>query len=480
MYRAILCLLTFISLNGLANATSFGPYHEQRIVDANGRYYAVVKCVEKSFPGGEKRTVFAVTIAERGPGTPPVTSAVAKPGRETGRRDHYVIDPAICVRGGDIEHGQTELDWPPAAIFVSGTGKGIAIIDVYGFNNLGSPGPQNGIMVYSLEGKLIHSLDRQTIFKLMEWSRFHYGDGYVAWCESAWIDDKRDELVIVGNGGKDSTASRPLISMNLETGELKKATTDVIDRAIVERNPNALSTALELAKDMKLTATRKEWPKILDDRAVPLYERLQAAVLLAQNGDRQGVDLIKSTALAKFTKESHGVQYYALTNLQLVFGDAVAVKLLCNHVRENEDRNNGAWTAMCKISAEAGVPEVRKLMRSNESGSSQLFAIGCISIWGPKATEAVPDLIRVLEDKPVLKDLGWMTESSHKYAASALTKIGPPAAAALPILIKRAQEDDPKEWARVKEGNPKLGTGFSAFKYSENDFAEAICQIRKK
>jgi hypothetical protein len=76
--------------------------------------------------------------------------------------------------------------------------------------------------------------------------------------------------------------------------------------------------------------------------------------------------------------------------------------------------------------------------------------------------------------------MGWMKASSHNYAANSLASIGPAAKDALPALIKLAEKTAPDEWARVKDKNPKLGTEYSAYKYSENEIIEAICQIRRE
>src|SRR5262249_54568046 len=140
-------------LGGMARATSFRPYPEQCIADANGRYYVVVKRKDKGkqyFPYGP----VTLTIAQRRKGSPPVRSASAR--WPDGSSFHATVDPAIRVRDGDTVHGRIELEGPPSVILVSSKGMGIVTLDDYGFNALGPKAGRNDLVVYSLKGKVLH------------------------------------------------------------------------------------------------------------------------------------------------------------------------------------------------------------------------------------------------------------------------------------------------------------------------------------
>src|SRR5207247_541345 len=132
-----------------------------------------------------------------------------------------------------------------------------------------------------------------------------------------------------------------------------------------------------------------------------LYNRLQVAVLLKSFGDERGIGLIRKAALDKPTKDNRGTQYYAVSHLPEIFGDKAAA-IICDHVRQSgQEGGIGAWQAMCRMSADAAIPELRKLMDRKEPIDCQLFAIGCMRIWGPASKGAVPHLIRVLERPPL-------------------------------------------------------------------------------
>jgi hypothetical protein len=250
----------------------------------------------------------------------------------------------------------------------------------------------------------------------------------------------------------------------------------VFDQAIKERNEARLSLALEIAHRTKRTATKDEWPAILNDVKLPLYTRIQSAVLLAANNDRQSVDLIRNTILNEAKAGDENAQFFALTHAHKIFGDEAAA-LVCNHVRKCRKVGTGAWTAMLKISGEKAVPELRKMIAPEESVESQLFALACLGPNRRGAKALVPDLIRILKDDDRTAEFGWSKPSTHRAAVQLLGDLGLDAEPALPLLIERAKKSAPDEYMRVLPGKPKMGTAKSRQRFADDDYVDAICRI---
>lgn len=472
-------MVVFLFFVEPAQATSFAPYAEQCIADSNGQYYVVVKRKDdgkQTFPYGP----VSLTIAERRAGSAPVRSAMAGEGTACGTF-LATVDPAIRVRDGDIVHGRIDLDQPPGVVLVSSTGKGIVTLDKYGFNGLGPKAGIDDLVIYSLNGKVLHRKDRSALFDAKARQHFCGGDGCLTWLDSSWLDEKRAHIVIVGVRRGEKATSRPVLIVTLSSGEVRPGSTELIDRAISERNPNALSQALDLARSMKLPASKAAWPAILADEKLTLYTRLQVAVLLASFGDQRGAKLIKKTVLDKPSDADTAAQYFAVEKLPYVFGDKAA-PYLCAYIRRwGEKVTHHALSAMHAVSAKAAVPELCRLLVRTEPVHCQLFALECLGNKGPAAKTAIPDMIRILTDEPLVQDVGWTKFSTHEYAAHALGRIGPDAEDALPILIRHAEKSAPAEWARVKNQQPKAEPDhFGGIQYSENRFVDAVCKIRKK
>ena len=95
------------------------------------------------------------------------------------------MDPAIRLRDGDIVHGRIDLDQPPKVILVSSTGTGIVTLDKYGFNGLGPKAGINDVVIYSLNGRVLHRKDRSALFDAKARQHFYRGDGYVHWLDGS-------------------------------------------------------------------------------------------------------------------------------------------------------------------------------------------------------------------------------------------------------------------------------------------------------
>jgi hypothetical protein len=209
-----------------------------------------------------------LTIAQRREGSPPVRGASATPVEDG---DFYVPtqDPEIRVRDGDTVHGRVDLDRPPAHILVSSTGKGIVTIDAYGFNHGLGP-EQEDLVVFSIKGEVLHRKRRKDLFDEETRRRFSGGQGVFAWLRTSWLDEKRDDIEIIGfwtNDGKPP----PILTVGLTSGEVRQGGNEVIDRAICERNLDALSRALGLAVELKLTGSKACLPAILKDEKTPSF-----------------------------------------------------------------------------------------------------------------------------------------------------------------------------------------------------------------
>jgi hypothetical protein len=138
------------------------------------------------------------------------------------------------VRDGDTGHGRIDLDQPPGVILISATGKGIVTVSKYGFNNLGPDAGVDDVVIYSLQGKVLHRKNRNALFDEKVRHSFYHGDGYLVWRSGCWIDDRRGEIVIVGGGCGNKAAPRPVLSINLASGAVGPGSTELIDRAISE------------------------------------------------------------------------------------------------------------------------------------------------------------------------------------------------------------------------------------------------------
>src|SRR4051812_22585249 len=127
---AVTSVLVFglaVVLAGRLMATSYFPYVANRVVDANGVYYAVTA------PADGKPTGLGpveITIARRAAGAAPVAPATA--GVDLSR---------IAVAPGDTVLGKlTTIGVPPERCLVSTAGRGVVLVDRYGLNYLLAPG----------------------------------------------------------------------------------------------------------------------------------------------------------------------------------------------------------------------------------------------------------------------------------------------------------------------------------------------------
>jgi hypothetical protein len=427
----MMAALAVVSFSQTACATSFVPYQERCVADAKGRYYVVVKRRDKG--------AVTLTIAERRRGSPPVRSATAK-GADG---DWTTVDPRIRVRDGDIVHGRIDLDEPPLVILVSSKGKLIVTLDKHGFNNLGDCPGANDLVVYSIKGERLFRKKRSELFPAKAHLYFPRIDGVLSWLGASWLDDKRDQLVIVGK-----SQLRPLITVSLTTGQVRSGAPDLIERAILERNPQGLSAALDLAKELKLSGSKASLPGILEAEAFPLDQRLRAAVLLATLGDRRGASLIAKAVLIATEAKARAPDFpqweevsYAIEHCTEVLG-MDALPLLKKTLQQSADAYRDAHSsAFCSLGRKA-VPTLIAVLMDDHNLDGQLEAATCLGYLGPEGAAAVPALIKALSKKRVRMWEGTLSSRLDSHAAWALEHIGAKAKAAIPHLEQLAKDPD--------------------------------------
>lgn len=427
------CLVVYFWCTA-AQATSFLPYAESTITDSNGRYYVVVKRKDK-----DSDDPVTLTIAEQRAGTPPVQNAVAK--TKDGDSNWATVDPRIRVRDGDIVHGRVELDRAPRKILVSSTGRGVVILDKYGFNGA----KDNDFVFYSLKGECLQRKDRDDLFTFEQRRTFTPRDGYLIWLSGCWIDEQRGHVVIVGSAEK--SVRKPIISVSLDTGTVAICGPEVVDRAIVERNPAALSRALELGREMKLRGAIESLPGIIADQKLLLGQRLRAAVLLVLLGDPIGGTLISQTVqrgwetdAAALKEDEQDAVYYAIEHSVDVLGEA-ALPLLKKSMEKEPLDYPSAFERPFRLLRRKAVPTLISVLEDDRYFDSQLEAATCLGYVGSDAEDAIPALIKALHKKNV-KMRGDFAIRLNTGAIWALKRMGTKAAAAVPDLEQLAMDPD--------------------------------------
>jgi hypothetical protein len=278
------------------------------------------------------------------------------------------------------------------------------------------------------------------------------------------------EVVVVSSDSGLWRHRRLYRAVDMETGKVSNAPSDVILTALAEANPSALDSALDLAAELRLERARPDLVKILADGAIPLKTRLRAAVALGAMGDRRGSDLVRAAAL-----EKSDCREYAIDHVADLLGDNAAI-VLCEVMRRgDEDVAEKAVVPMRKVSAGAAVPPLVALLREGKTNSLDAV-ISCLIEQGAAAKDAIPDLVKVLETEPKTRRPLW----TQHFAAMALGKIGPAAAPALPALTRLAEKHASEEWNRLKDRPPPFLNPFdNRARLAEDYFVDAILRIRR-
>jgi hypothetical protein len=460
MVPAILCFVT--SLSSEAVADSYAPFTNNRSVDATGRYYVVVR---KNDPRGNamRGVPIAFEIVERRPGSAPVAAT-----REPYREEEGAKPEPVSVREGDLVLGKGILDRAPRWIVISSTGLGFVGVDVYG-HNFAELRNGHALVVVSKDGVVRHHKDLIDLFTESEVGGFMRSTGSVHWIGGVWIDERRKEVIVVSSP-TGLWRGRLYRIVNMESGQVRDASSDVILTALAEVNLGALEQALELTAELKLDRARPDLVKILADGAIPLGSRLRAAVALAAMGDRRGSDLFRKSSLEKCEPRD-----YAIAHLTAILGDDAA-NVLCELMRQGDDAIAAeAMLAMRDVSVKAGIPPLLTLLREGPPCSLDAV-VECLEWKGAAAKTAIPDLVKLLETEPRTRKPLW----TQQLAAMALGRFGPDAAPAIPALIRLAERHAPEEWDRLKNHPPRFVNPFDRrARMADDDFVDAILRIRR-
>jgi hypothetical protein len=460
--------LGMTALSPAAFADSYAPFANYRAVDPTGRYYVVMKKIDRQ-GNAIVGVPVAFEIVERRQGSAPV-AAVSDPDRYERASGGKATSEPVTVRKDDLVLGKGTLDRAPRMIVISSTGLGFVGVDVYG-HNFGELRNGHAVVVVSKDGVVRHRKDLIDLFTESEVGGFFHTTGSVHWIGGVWIDERRKELVVVSMPSGLLFPRRLYRTVDMGTGRVRHASTDLILTALSERNLGALDDALHLTAELKLDRAKPDLAKILADRTIPLGSRLRSAVALAAMGDHQGKELIRKSAI-----EMSESRLYAIAHLPSVLGDDAAI-VLCEVMRQgDETATESAALAMRHVSVRAGIPPLLALLHEGRSDCLDA-AVECLEWKGAGAQAAVPDLIKLLATDPKTKKPLW----TQQLAAMALGKIGPDSAPALPALISLAEKHAPEEWSRLKDQPPKFVNPFALRdRLADDYFIDAILRIRRK
>lgn len=254
MIHRVLFLLVIINFTAIAHADQWYPWKDWRVVSPNGTYYVVMKRT-----GGPK--VFnewgpvEFTIAQRAAESPPVKPAESGfvttylSMDESGNYLPYEIkpNPDVRVRDGDKVLGAGKLERPPFAVIVSENGLGFAGLGVYGYNGYdnfgraGKPSIENpdevAVTIFSSHGNVSQRKLATELFTDKELRDFDYSAGGLHWLNydlPGWIDEAKQQLVIVGRPSK-AKPNRYLIRfLDWKTGKITNGPTLTSEEAVMQ------------------------------------------------------------------------------------------------------------------------------------------------------------------------------------------------------------------------------------------------------
>ena len=124
----------------------------------------------------------------------------------------------------------------PAQIVISSTGLGFVGVDVYG-HNFGELRNGHALVVVSKDGVVRHRKDLIDLFTEAEVGGFPRSTGSVHWIGGVWFDERRKEIVVVSSPSGLFWPRRLYRIVDMETGKVRHASSDVILTALAEVNP---------------------------------------------------------------------------------------------------------------------------------------------------------------------------------------------------------------------------------------------------
>ncbi len=407
-------------------ADSCGPFANYLQVDPTGRFYVVIAKTEGWGRDPGRGGPVEFTIAERKPGSPPVSA-------QEDHNDGYEVtsNPKVALRKGDIRHGHGSLARAPRQILVSSTGHGFVTLDVFGYN-YGNLRSDDALVVVSKDGTIRHRKCLIDLFDETEIANFLHTAGGVFWNRGGWIDEGQREVVVVGDNDDRELERRAIRVINLETGSVRAGSEQQVLTAIAEKNRGGLNLALEMAIEMKLEIPHMNLLRVLTSEDLPGGTRVRAAVLFAKFGDLQGAEFVANVARKKSASYDEG-QAYAISHLRELLG-ADAAAILKEVVHNNRDHYyHEVWREFREI-GQASIPTLVELLKDESDPHGQYLAAECLGDLHAAPDGVVPTLIKFLS-KTKTPD----SPNLHSIAIYALRDIGPPAKEALPHLEKIAQ-----------------------------------------
>ncbi|HEV3023602.1 MAG TPA: HEAT repeat domain-containing protein [Pirellulales bacterium] len=457
-------LLAFAAVVLTANLLSAmpGPFHGYRTVDPTGRFYAVVKPLDPETAVGRFGIPVEIWLAERQSGADEV-----KPGRG---RD-------VAVREGDTVLGRVVLEGAPTAVAVSSTGLGFVAFKVSAWRHDGKDPKKpeyidDAMVIVASDGTVKFRIPISEVFTAMELEQFPHVicPSDILWYGGCWIDESRHDLILVARDRshcwrRTASPRKPLFrKVNLDTGKVSRASSEVVVTALNERSLAALELALELAGELRLNDAAPGLQAIMADERHGAAARLRAAVALAELGDTSGADIIADAALESADK-------FAISNLNLLGEDGASLVrgAVARHGAEVTQEAIGALTSL----GSKGVPTLVDLLGNDRDRQGRKVAFEVIAAIGPAASDAIPTLLDILEKAP---DDGREEPPLRRMAAAALGNIGPQAKAALPALRRfrnsaKSSADAQRVEAKRRGDNPP--------KIDQTDYFSAAQAIKK-
>ena len=434
----VLNIFPWLCCAGSVVGQLFSPLPDHRVADPAGRYYVVWKRVGGPEHFGEWGPT-AFTVARQAPGTAAVTSARAYienldlyDSARGGQRYKMLENPEVSVRPGDTVLGRGTFEIPPRVVLVSSEGLGFVTLDLYGDNlpfiHSGRGG--HAVVVVSPKGKLRHAKKLSDVFTGAEIRRFGTSAGSISWLRGGWINEDRQELVLVG--GNDE-----LRVVNLISGDVRNGRPRDIVRGLASKDPEAVKQALVMAAERRLSDALEGARAVFAHRQTRPDVRLRAAVTLAAMGDRRGAELIRKTAAGQFA-DAQSAQGWdrqfqravAIESLPEAIGPE-ALPLLVAALRNGRADASAAVKALVKLKGESAAALV-PMVAVSQDRRIRLAAIGVLGSIGTDAKAAVPSLVAALGDDDRLVRI---------KAALALARCDPTRKDVLPILRAGLQYD---------------------------------------
>lgn len=280
-------LLICSELTSAALADSWGEFMNCRVVDPTGKYYVVFTKADPWPDDPGRGGPVDYVIAQR-QGDDPVAPASDRIDYE---QSQFIRDPHVRVRDGDTITGQGRLERAPLYTLVSSTGAGFVTADVHGYN-YGDATARNAVIHVAADGTVVFRKSWDEIFTAAELPLFTTTAGGRMWLRAVWIDDNRQEVIIVGRAHRtpDDAASDKgemnylFRGVSLSSGDVTRRTSGVALSALQSRSLGALSAAIPLSLELSFPEVERIVEEIAADANVPDYLRQEARHALEEHG----------------------------------------------------------------------------------------------------------------------------------------------------------------------------------------------------